>query len=318
MRARLARSPLARRWYEGVLTIVGRRHPPANRSFWELPADDAVRMAYNVMLRREPDPTGRADYGQRLDGGAVTRNRMVEEMRGSEEFLYDVRFTGIGQSVHTGRCAFIQGLPRAARILDLGGTHKAFEQGALVRMGYPYPFEKLVIVDLPEDDRHPLYQGDLISERATAAPEVTTPLGPVTYRYHSMTDLSSYADGSFDLVYMGQSIEHIPERDGDHVLAEVHRILAPGGWLALDTPNGRVTRLQQQEFIDPDHEIEYTFEEMTTKLERSGFTIVEAKGMNYAGSCLETRGFSLDVVAANTGVFAEVRDCYILAFLCSR
>ena len=32
-----------------------------------------------------------------------------------------------------------------------------------------------------------------------------TALGPVRYRYHSMVDLSDYADDSVDLVYSGQS-----------------------------------------------------------------------------------------------------------------
>ena len=44
--------------------------------------------------------------------------------------------------------------------------------------------------------------------------------------------------------------------------------LRPGGYFALDTPNGRLTRLQQADFIDPDHKIEYTFEQLFAKLRR--------------------------------------------------
>ncbi len=32
-------------------------------------------------------------------------------------------------------------LPRASRILDLGGTHQGMADGALVHLGYPYPFD---------------------------------------------------------------------------------------------------------------------------------------------------------------------------------
>jgi SAM-dependent methyltransferase len=289
------------------------------RSFDDLPVDASVRIAYNVVLRRDPDDAGRADFEHRLAHGLVSREHMVEEMRGSEEFILDVRFTLLGYSIHGGRCGFIQSLPPARRILDLGGTHKTSEHGAMVRMGYPYAFEELVVVDLPADDRHPIYQGDVMSERAVSAPAIDSPLGPVTYRYHSMTDLSGFDDASFDLVYMGQSIEHVTEEDGDHVLKEIHRILAPGGRLALDTPNARVTRLQQAEFIDPDHKFEYTFEELSAKLEKFGFTILEAKGLNYAGRVGEGgEAFSLETVAANSGLFADARNCYLLAFVCAR
>ena len=46
-----------------------------------------------------------------------------------------------------------------ARILDLGGTHQGLPDGALVHLGYPYPFERLVVVDLPVHERDEIYQG---------------------------------------------------------------------------------------------------------------------------------------------------------------
>ena len=58
----------------------------------------------------------------------------------------------------------------------------------------------------------------------------------------------------FDLVYSGQSIEHVTPSDADIVIKEVARVLRPGGWFALDTPNARVTRVQQPDLIDPDIE----------------------------------------------------------------
>src|SRR5438445_210082 len=82
--------------------------------------------------------------------------------------------------------------------------------------------------------------------------------GPIRYPYQSMTDLTGIDSGTVDLVYSGQSIEHVTEADGDVVLREVARVLRVGGWFAVDTPNGRATRAQQADFIDPDHEVEYT------------------------------------------------------------
>ena len=53
-----------------------------------------------------------------------------------------------------------------------------------------------------------------------------------------MVDLGRYGDGAFDMVYSGQTIEHVTEADGDTVVREAFRVLAPGGWFCLDTPNG--------------------------------------------------------------------------------
>ncbi len=312
LRKLLGRSTLLRRIRAGTARIGAYlRWAFKHGTFADLPFDRAVRMAYNVMLRRDPDPVGRADFLSRLEAGAITRDHMVEELRGSDEFMSDTWFrAALTHSLHAGRCGFIRSLPRAARIMDLGGTHQQHPHGALVRMGYPYPFDELVIVDLPADDRHPIYQA-MGNEQ-----EVATPLGPVRYHYHSMIDLSAFADDTFDLVYSGQSIEHVTESDCDKVLAEVGRILRPGGHLAIDTPNARVTRLQQDAFIDPDHKIEYTAEQLAAKLEYAGFTIEESKGLNYAGGSLGSGVFSAEDVAGHAGAYAEARDCYVLTFLC--
>jgi SAM-dependent methyltransferase len=289
---------------------------PANRTkpFDALPPAAAVRLAYEVMLAREPDPVGFEDYVSGITTGRITRRQMIEAMRGSEEFRYRVPFSGpmLGHSIHMGRCEFIHGLPPARRILDLGGTHLHNDVGAMVAMGYPYRFDELIIVDLPPDDRHPLYR------KSDDLREVVSHLGPVTYRYHSMTDLSAFPDDAFDLVYSGQSIEHVTPDEGMLVMKEVHRVLRPGGTFALDTPNARVTRLASPSFIDPDHKVEYTHPELSKMLTDVGFTIVEAKGLNYAGRSLEAGRFDGDEVASAQGLFAAIEDCYILAYVCRK
>ena len=87
----------------------------------------------------------------------------------------------------------------------------------------------------------------------------------------------------------------------DTVLSEVRRVLRPGGYLGLDTPNARVTRLQQAEFIDPDHEHEYTDAEMRAKLTAAGFEVVGAWGLNHAGPSLAAGRFEADQVATARG-----------------
>ena len=291
-----------------------RRRLVTPQSFYEIPAAQALRVAYNVMLRRDPEPEVVRDAVAALESGLLPRDELVQRIRGSEEFRVRTRFQGpaLPHSLHVSRCEFIMGLPKARRILDIGGAHHASSQGALVSMGYPYPFEELTIVDLPAADRHPMYRSEEHRE------VVPSHLGPVRYRYHSMADLSGYEDRSFDLVYSGQSIEHVTPAEAEQVLAEIHRLLVPGGYLALDTPNARACRLQQEEFIDPDHKVEYTHQEMLDLLEGADLELVEAKGLNYMGTAASQHRYDADEAAGNQGMFAEIDDCYLLAYVARR
>ena len=128
-----------------------------------------------------------------------------------------------------------------------------------------------------------------------------------------MVDLSPYEDGSFDLVYSGQSIEHVTEADGDAVAREAFRVLAPGGWFCLDTPNGPVWRLRSEALMNEDHEIEYAAGELVAKLERAGFEVTECKGLNLMRRGVEAGVFDEAEASAHPGVFAEAEDCLLLA-----
>ena len=250
----------------------------AGLSFQQLPPRQAVRMAYNVLLRREPDEPAWTEQTAAMAAGALTHADVVDRIRCSNEFrtAVPVEPANLHSSLHASRCEFIVGLPPARRIVDLGGGHTSDARGALVVLGYPYDFDELVVVDLPPDDRHPLYH----SERFGAG---DTDRGKVRYEYRSMADLSFAEDASVDLVYSGQSIEHVTEADGEIVLKEAFRILRPGGYMAIDTPNGRVCRLQQQAFIDPDHKVEYTLEELRDKVTAAGFDVLTERGLNWGG-----------------------------------
>jgi hypothetical protein len=163
----------------------------------------------------------------------MSNRDLYEQLKGGTEGLSKPRYrpqTAL-LSLHESRTRFVRSLPRASRIVDLGGIDMSDSRGGLVRFGYPYQFESLVIVDLPSPDRHPTYQTDHLFKQIHR--EVQTEKGPVTYRYHSMVDLSAFDDTSIDLVYSGQSFEHVTAEEGKVVLREVSRILKVGGHLPL-------------------------------------------------------------------------------------
>jgi SAM-dependent methyltransferase len=79
----------------------------------------------------------------------------------------------------------------------------------------------------------------------------------------SATDLSAFADSSFDAVVAFEMIEHVTEHE--RVLAEVARVLATGGLLVMSTPERRAYS-DDRDFVNPYHERELRLDEFTALL----------------------------------------------------
>jgi SAM-dependent methyltransferase len=77
----------------------------------------------------------------------------------------------------------------------------------------------------------------------------------VDFRAGSATDLSAFADDAFEAVVAFEMIEHVGEQE--QVLAEIARVLAPGGLLVMSTPE-RQAYSDDRDFHNPFHARELT------------------------------------------------------------
>ena len=160
-------------------------------------------------------------------------------------------------------------LPEADVIVDLGGA-----AGSIYAMGYPHHFKKLLVVDLPPPNRHEMY-------RDMEMTNLMTPQGPISTLFTSMSDLRAIPSNSVDLVWAGQSIEHISRAEATTAYREIVRILKPGGRFCLDTPNRLLTEIHTggPQLIHPEHKIEYYPADLQSDLRSAGFTIMRQLGV---------------------------------------
>ena len=107
-------------------------------------------------------------------------------------------------------------------------------------------------------------------------------------------DRFPFDDATFDLVTCCEVIEHLMQNPV-HALAEIHRVLRPGGWFVLSTPNaaraGSIANLLRgQNVYDPyhlgtplrgsRHSREYTLDELQDLIGGCGFEIELAENVD--------------------------------------
>jgi SAM-dependent methyltransferase len=283
---------------------------PEREWHYGLTNEQFVDELYLRTFDRPADPAGRALYVDKLTEWTSTDLESV--LGASPEAVQGPGPRLAMEAFHGGRISWTRSLPPARRILDLGGTALGDDRGALLALGYPYHFDELIIIELPPQARHELYQ---VPEMKA----VETSQGPVHYRYQSMCQLDNFADDSFDLICSAQTFEHITEEEGKHVLSEVRRLLAPGGMLALDTPNRAVTEIEvrgtDREFINPDHKVEYTHPQMLELFAQAGLTVLRQHGIGYMPRTVETGSFVLEELIDHPGLYDDIERSYTLAYL---
>lgn len=98
-------------------------------------------------------------------------------------------------------------------------------------------------------------------------------------------DMRSVADGSVDVVFAGQVVEHLWADELHRFLAEAWRVLRPGGLFVLDSPNRPVT--ERLGWVQPEHTAEMSDAEIRELLDLAGFDDVEVTGV---WSCRAAQG----------------------------
>jgi SAM-dependent methyltransferase len=273
-----------------------------------------VRTLYEWLLAREPTPDEVEIVADGLVEKRISREQFVSQLVLSAEYMKKATEQALPchlYQIHSARIRMVRTLlPPADVIIDLGGAN-----GSIYDMNYPYSFKRITVVDLPPELRHEMYQN-------IAMKETLTDQGPIQVLLRSMIDLAPIADSSVDLVWSGQSIEHISREDARAMLSEAHRVLRPAGHLCLDTPNRLLTRLHTAwcggGFIHPEHKYEYEPRELRDELERAGFVITRAKGVCAMPTTVATQAFDYTDFVLGDPLTDNVEGAYIQYFHCQR
>lgn len=283
-------------------------------------AETIARLAYRIVLRRPIDPGALDNWRQQIVADRRRLVPLVNTLFVSPEYHSMLAGSPIANEVmsnylHFERCRLVHSLRPAPVIVDLGGACPGDPRGALMMMGHRHPFDSLTIVDVPP--------GDSLEQRNSTErfDTVDTDLGPVRYAYSHMKDAGNLdvKPGSVDVVWMGESIEHITEDEFDAILPWIVRSLRPGGRLCIDTPNRRVTRLHSpNSYIHPDHKIEYEAEALRSKLTAGGLVVEFEGGIGRADESLESGSFDPGEIIWKSPLNQHADESYLLVFVAAK
>jgi len=99
----------------------------------------------------------------------------------------------------------------------------------------------------------------------------------VTWVANTADQMVDVGSGTVDLVFAGQTTEHLWAHELCGFLSEAHRVLRTGGRIALDSPNRRVT--EHLLWSHGEHTIELDAEEISIVLEHAGFDVQNVSGI---------------------------------------
>jgi SAM-dependent methyltransferase len=277
--------------------------------------EDFLHKVYRLVLKRTPDPAGFAHWLHLMRQHRESRWYVLGRFYEAKERIWIKRKCTQSDILHSLRCDLVKTLPPAERIVDLGGASPHGREGTLLQMGYPHKPRQITIVDLPPDER--MYAEHYPHIRDETADWLVCGSTRVRYLHQSMADLSGVPDTSTDLVWSGESIEHVTRDDGRRVLRETWRVLKPGGYFCLDTPNRVLTQTQAPNgFIHPEHKVEYTVPQLTSELTHAGFQIINVGGIVPMPKSAKCGEFDPREMIANAHLSKAAEVSYLFYVIC--
>lgn len=270
-----------------------------------------VDAIYVEILDRHVDEAGAAHYRSRIANRLVRPENIRATLRESPEFLLNK--SGFYHRLHASRSAWCRELPAWDTILDIGGSSPTHELGALLELGYPHCPSELHILDRPEDDQfhgRPNYDQRVVRVRDW---------GTVTFHHGDAGRLDAVPElggRTFDAVFMGQVIEHIPPDELPGMLDQIRSHLTPGGSFIVDTPNRSLTSIVMGDaFLTEDHTREYRPTELADIVAGHGFTVEKTTGIHPMPNTRSTGRF--DPHESGDPHESRPEDCFCFALHCA-
>lgn len=235
-------------------------------------------LIYRFILNRKIDDLGIQSCADRIAKGKFSALGLIARLMKSAEFKQPYLKRTPTQQLHGARMAWAAQLPAAKRVLDIGGSSPTVPEGALIELGFAHKPKKLIIFDKPPSEQ---FWGTPNYSQANTR---SFPWGQVQYIHGYAEDIlqnDELRDQQFDMIYMGQVVEHIFEDKLPNVLLWIKNHLTPEGRFCFDTPNRLITRFETGEnrYIDPDHKREYTPDAFESLLKDADFEIIQQWGI---------------------------------------
>ncbi len=236
-----------------------------------------IYACYRGVLRRKPDPEGFLYFYEKIQKKQIGKKGLFKILYESNEYTEREKldWANIPDHLHHSRVLAVRKLPKVRRILDLGGANSTDPRGSLYQMGYT-SFHEIIIIDWPPDDR--FFKTEIGREEVEGEwMEISGK--KIKYYHKNMLDLSDIADDSIDMVWSGQSVEHITREEFEKLLEDMKRVLKRDAYFCFDTPNRLITEIQYPDkWINPDHKYEYTPDELREVLEKHNYSIIKEIG----------------------------------------
>lgn len=279
-----------------------------NEQTQEIITKDIIANIYDVTLNRIPSDEEIKQVLKIAATEGLTKRALFISLLCSSEFVISLSDDAIkfhSNFIHNTRIKLISNfLPAANVILDIGGAN-----GSLVEYGYKQDYEKLIITDLPSEERIESLKDVNLFDKWGHNPKIEV-------IYTTMSDLKQLQDGSVDLVWVGQVVEHIEENDLIIAFSEIKRVLKPEGFFCFDTPNGIMSRIHSPDkLLHPEHKKEYTPAEMRNLL-APYFEIKQELGLVPMPISYKSGQFSYHEMVMNNTLSDNLDHSYLMYFKC--